>query len=188
MRILTKEEFLLEKIQLIQEILDGIIFIYPTDTIYGIGCNATDEKAVGKLRELKGRPTNPFSVIAPSTEWIIQNCIISEKQKEYLELLPGPYTLILKTKNHPVAKSVNQGLNTLGIRIPDHWIRDVVKELGVPIITTSANKAGSEYMTSLEDLDESIKNNVGFIVYEGEKEARPSKIIELIDKVRVIKR
>ena len=188
MRILTKEEFLLEKIQLFEEILDDAVFIYPTDTIYGIGCNAADEQAVRRLRELKGRSTNPFSVIAPSTEWIMGNCILNEKQEEYLELLPGPYTLILKTKNHPVAKSVNQGLNTLGVRIPDHWISEAVKELGVPIITTSANKAGNEYMTSLEDLDESIKNNVRFIVYEGEKEGKPSKIIDLTDKVKVIKR
>ena len=77
MRILTKEEFLLEKIQLFEEILDGAVFVYPTDTIYGIGCNATDEKAVRKLRELKGRPTNPFSVIVPSTEWILENCILN---------------------------------------------------------------------------------------------------------------
>src|SRR3989338_9230337 len=187
MRILTKEEFLLEKIQLFEEILDGAVFVYPTDTIYGIGCNATDEKAVRKLREIKGRPTNPFSVIAPSAEWIIENCVLNEKQKEYLELLPGPYTLILKTKNHPVAKSVNQGLSTLGVRIPDHWISDAVKDSKIPIVTTSANKSGDEYMTSLEDLDESIKNNVKFIVYEGEKEGKPSKIIDLTDKVKVIK-
>lgn len=188
MQILTKEEFLLEKLRLFDEILNGAIFIYPTDTIYGIGCDAANENAVKKVREIKGRQSNPFSVIAPSTEWIIENCAVNEKQKEYLELLPGPYTLILKVKSHPVAKSVSQGLSTLGIRIPDHWISEAVRELGVPIITTSANKSGSDYMTSLEDLDESIKSKVNFIVYDGVKEGKPSKIIDLTDKVKVIKR
>src|SRR3989344_4660100 len=103
MRILTKEEFLKEKRYFFEEIENGALFIHPTDTIYGIGCNALLETSVKKARELKGRPTSPFSVIAPSTEWITQNCIISEKQKEYLELLPGPYTLILKTRGQPVA-------------------------------------------------------------------------------------
>ncbi len=188
MRILTKEEFLKEKHYFFEEIENGALFIHPTDTIYGIGCNVLLETSVKKVRELKGRPTSPFSVIAPSAEWITQNCIISEKQKEYLELLPGPYTLILKTRGQPVAKSVNNGIGTLGVRIPDHWISEAVSELGIPIISTSANKSGSDYMTYIEDLDPEIKDGVGFIVYEGVKEARPSKIIELVDRVKVIKR
>lgn len=188
MRIVTKSEFLLEKFHFLDDIRNGQIFIHPTDTIYGIGCNALDGNAVKKVRELKGRPSTPFSIIPPSIEWILENCEVNEKQREYLELMPGPYTLILRLKNKPVAKEVNNDLDTLGIRIPNHWIKDVVNEVGVPIITTSANKTGNEYMTSIDDLDVEIKTKVNFIINEGLKEGKPSKLVDLTAQVKVIRR
>ena len=174
MRILTKEELIYNLETLSKEIKDGAVFIYPTDTIYGIGCSALNEKAVNKVRELKNRPDNPFSVIAPSKEWIKNNCEVDE-----LNILPGPYTLVVKLKNNPIVEPVNLGTETLGVRIPEHWISKFVAELKIPIVTTSVNKAGEQFMTSLEDLDEEIKAKVDFIIYEGKKKARPSKIIDL---------
>ena len=174
MRILTKEEFRYDLELFSKRIKEGAVFIYPTDTIYGIGCSALNENAVKKIRELKNRPDNPFSVIAPSKEWIKSNCEVDS-----LDILPGPYTLIAKLKKSAVVESVNLGQETLGVRIPDHWISNIVKELKIPIVTTSVNKAGKQFMTSLEDLDEEIKGKVEFIVYEGKKQSRPSKIIDL---------
>ena len=188
MRILTADEFKLEKDSIIESIADGAIFIYPTDTIYGIGCNAQMSDSVKKIRELKGRAASPFSVIAPSLEWIRENCIISAKGEEWLKKLPGPYTLIFKLKEECVAKEVNPGLKTLGIRIPKHWISKVVAEAEIPVVTTSVNKSGEDYMSSLEDLDDSIKKWVDFALYEGKKEGNPSKIIDLTESVKVIER
>ena len=165
-----------------EQIREGAIFIYPTDTIYGIGCNALDETAVEKVRELKRRPSNPFSIIAPSKEWIVENCIVSTEAKEWLNKLPGPYTLILKfKKKNAIAKNVNNNTENIGVRIPDHWFSEIVQQLGIPIVTTSANLAGKPFMTSLEDLDESIEDGVDFILYEGEKKGRPSKIVNLVE-------
>lgn len=189
MRALTFEEYNLEKDNIIQSVLDGAVFIHPTDTIYGIGCNAQNSNSVKKIRELKSRVKNPFSVIAPSIEWIRENCVVSEEGEEWLEKLPGPYTLIFKLKNEKcIAKDVNAGLNTLGVRIPKHWIAKAVAEAEVPVVTTSVNKSGQDYMTSLDDLDESIKNSIDFVLYEGEKEGRPSKIVDLTEKTKVIER
>ena len=188
MRILTREEVNAEKISLMESIIDGAVFIYPTDTIYGLGCNALKSAPVKKIRDIKNRAKNPFSVIAPSKQWIFDNCVIEEEAVKWIEKLPGPYTLILKVKNSAVAKEVNSNLNTLGIRIPDHWFSSFVEELEVPIVTTSANKAGSNFMTSLDNLDLDIKNNVDFIIYEGEKKGSPSKIIDLTNKIKIIKR
>ena len=188
MRILNFEEFNLEKPSIIDAILRGAVFIHPTDTIYGIGCNAQLSSAVKKVRKLKARASNPFSVIAPSLGWIHENCIVTKEAEEWLEKLPGPYTLILKLKNNCVAKSVNSGLSTLGIRIPNHWIRKLVEEAEVPVVTTSVNRANEEYMISLEDLDPSIKGGIDFMIYEGRKEGKPSKIIDLTKDVRVIER
>ena len=168
--------------EIAEQIGKGAVFIYPTDTIYGIGCNALDKKAVDKIRQLKERPTNPFSIIAPSKKWITENCIITKEAKEWLNKLPGPYTLILKLKNkNAIAKSVNQGEETIGIRIPNHWFSGVVQELGFPIVTTSANRSGRPFMTTLEDLDSTIKDGVDFIIDEGEKKGRPSKIVNLVE-------
>ena len=188
MRILNFEELNLEKQSIVDLMINGAVFIHTTDTIYGIGCNAQSPSAVKKVRQLKARATNPFSVIAPSLDWIQENCIVTKEGEEWLEKLPGPYTLIFKLKNNCVAKEVNAGLKTLGIRIPRHWIRKIVAEADVPVVTTSVNRSNEDYMTSLEDLDASIKGGIDFILYEGKKEGKPSKIIDLTKAVRVIER
>ena len=189
MILITEWEFENNRKLLYKKIKEGSLFIYPTDTIYGIGCNAESANAVKKVREAKNRPENPFSVIAPSKEWIKKNCILSKKAESYLKKLPGPYTLILKLKNKGcIAKEVNNGLGTLGVRIPGHWISDKVKELGIPIITTSANIAGKEFMTDLESLSATNITKVGFIVYEGKKHGRPSEIIDLTKENPVTKK
>ena len=188
MRILNPDELMLEKESIIDSIIGGAVFIHPTDTIYGIGCNAEPSNTVKKVRRLKARATNPFSVIAPSLEWIYKNCVVTKDGEEWLEKLPGPYTLIFKLKKNCVAKEVNLGLDTLGIRIPNHWIRKLVAEANVPIVTTSVNRANEDYMTSLEELDPLIKRGIDFLLYEGKKEGKPSKIVDLVSEVRVIER
>ncbi|MBI3036082.1 threonylcarbamoyl-AMP synthase [Candidatus Woesearchaeota archaeon] len=189
MRVLNFEELNLEKQSIIESIINGAVFIHPTDTIYGIGCNAQDSKAVRKIRQLKERATNPFSVIAPSLQWVHENCIAAKKAEEWLKKLPGPYTLILKLKkSNCVAKGVNNGLKTIGIRIPNHWIRKLAAEANVPVVTTSVNRSNEDYMTSLEDLDPLVKGGIDFAIYEGKKEGKPSKIIDLTEEVKVIER
>jgi len=186
--IINKEEFLKSKRKYLNK-LKGNIFIYPTDSIYGIGCDATKEKLVQKIRELKKSNLQPFSIIAPSKEWVYQNCVVGEKEKKYVEKL-GKYitingqkhrfTLILKLKNNKsIAKNVNHGKNTVGVRIPNNWFSEVVKELNIPIITTSANVTGEDFMTSLDNLNENIKKSVEIIIHEGEKKGKPSTIINL---------
>lgn len=183
MRVLTKDEFEIEKLSFFKKIFNGAIFIHPTDTIYGLGCNAENEEAVRKIRDIKQRQDTPFSVIAPSKDWIRENCEIDKKAEEWIEKLPRPCTLILKLDNKEcVAKSVNLGMDTLGVRIPKHWFSAVVEEFGKPIVTTSANVTGGNFMTSIDDLDDSIKPKLDFTVYEGEKKANPSELVDLSKK------
>lgn len=190
MEIVTKEEFLLEKIKYLRLIGKGAVFIHPTDTIYGIGCDATNDEAVQRIRSMKQRASMPFSVIAPSKTWIFENCKATASAKEWIEKLPGPYTLILKLKKKStVAAAVNLNNDNLGVRMPKHWFTDVVAELGSPVVSTSANITGQPYMTSVEDLDSNIRQKVDFIIYEGEKQGRPSTIVKLFGKkVEVVKR
>ena len=72
------------------------VFIYPTDTIYGIGCDATNDKLVEKIREIKQRENKPFSIIAPSVQWILDNFNVNVRLID--KYLPGPYTLLLEKK------------------------------------------------------------------------------------------
>jgi len=184
MRVVTKDEFKLDEEEFASKVEDGKIFIYPTDTIYGIGCDATNETSVLRLRNIKRQHDRPLSILVPSVDWIKENCVITDEVKAWLKKLPGPYTLVLKLKNkEAVAKSVNDS-GSVGVRLPNHYITKFVNLLGFPIITTSANIAGKSFMTSLDDLDSGIKNKVDFFVDEGEIVGRPSTIV-FLDKEKV---
>ena len=114
MEILTKAELQARFEEAIEKIKSGNIFIYPTDTIYGLGCDATNETAVNQIHSLKERTSKPFSVWAPSIGWIRKNCVVDKRAEQWLTKLPGPYTFILKLKNkNAVAKSVVQGMSTI---------------------------------------------------------------------------
>lgn len=189
MKIVTREEFLKEYKKYEKMIKQGAIFIYPTDTIYGIGCDATNKTAVQKIRKLKARPDNPLSIIAPSKEWVEENCEVFGQGIDWLEKLPGSYTLIFKLKEEEsITPEVNKNSETIGIRMPDHWMSGIVKSIDLPIVTTSVNKQSQPYMTTIDNCDEDIKQKVDLIIYEGEKKGQPSKVIDLRDGEPVIKR
>jgi len=188
-KVINKKEFLKNQETYVKKIKQGAIFVYPTDTIYGLGCNAQNKKVAQKIRKIKKRATQPFSVIAPSKKWIEKNCKINGKDKKYLKKLPGKYTLILKIKNpSALAKNVSFS-DSVGIRIPKNWFSKIVQKINIPIITTSVNAHNKPFMTSLENLDRSIKNKVDFIIYEGKKQGKASTIINLaIENPQIIKR
>ncbi len=156
-----------------QEILKGKIFIYPTDTIYGIGCNALNKKAVNKIRQIKRRDKKPFSVIAPSFEWITEKCIVNFDLKKYL---PGAYTIILKKKN-PSFLSWVSDKKTLGIRIPNHHFTKKIQKVNVPFITTSVNFSGEKPSSSIDEIPKEILNKADYVVNEGKLNGKPSTLI-----------
>jgi len=187
-KIISNTELLMNT-SLYQRVLKQGIFITPTDTVYGLSCDANNKKLVKKVRKLK-QSKQPFSVIAPTKKWVRENCVISNEAEKWLMKLPGPYTLILKLKNkHAVSKEVyNKKDKTIGIRMPDHWITDVVKKIDTPLITTTANIHGGNYMTSLDNLNPEIKNKVDLIISVGIKKGYPSTIIHLVDEEKIVER
>lgn len=190
MRVISKEQFFGSKSYYLRKITKGAVFIYPTDTIYGIGCDATNAAAVQRLREIKGRYAKPLLVMAPSKEWVQKNCIVPRQAEQWITKWPAPHTLILKLKSRGyIAKDVNNGQDTIGVRMPDHWFRQAATELDIPIVSTSANIAGEEFMTSLDDLDARIRAKIEFIIYEGEKRGHPSTLMDFTaEKVQVTER
>lgn len=177
---LGRESFESRLEEMLAEMRRGKVFVYPTDTIYGIGCDATNSLAVGRVRTIKMRESKPFSVIAPSLEWIERNCIVDSEARTWIDKLPGPYTLILKLANNlEIGDEVNGGLGTIGVRMPDNWFAEVIAVSGLPFVTTSVNLTGRPHMTSIADMDRSIMDAVDYVIDEGPLENRPSKVIDL---------
>lgn len=188
MLVLSPEDFAMQKQELIRRIQEGAVFLYPTDTVYGLGCDATNSQSVQRLRALK-RSRQPFSVIAPSRKWVVENCLVDKSARRWLSRLPGPYTLILRLRRkEAVSEEVNKGQDTLGIRIPKHWFSKIISEMAIPVVTTSANISGEGYMTSMGDVDAGIRSGVDFILYEGKKGTRPSTLVHLTGSAPVVKR
>lgn len=199
MEILTRAELAERKEEIIERIKQGAVFIYPTDTIYGIGCNALQAESVQLIRELKNQHDSPLSIWIPSMVWLRQNCIITDKGEKWLKKLPGPYTLIFPLKEShgfPSAVMEPEVINnqketneakTIGIRWPNHWFHSFIEESNIPIITTSANRHGEPFMTRLGNLDRGFPHKVEFLIYEGEKKKRPSALVD-VETGRITKR
>ena len=129
----------------------GEITAFPTETVYGLGANVYDEKAVKKIFKAKGRPAdNPLIVhIAAKKDINVLVKEIPETAKKIIStFFPGPITIILK-KNEIIPDAVTSGLDTIAIRMPASKIaRDFIKECGVPVAAPSANLSGSSSPTS----------------------------------------
>jgi len=161
--------------QLMQNIKSGKIFIYPTDTIYGLGCDATNQKAVEKIKNIKQRDKNkPLSIIAPSIKSIKNNCITENINLN--KYLPGPYTLILKKKNKDFLKHISS-TDFLGIRIPDLDFTKQIQKSNLPFVTTSVNLSGEKPITKIYEIPKQILDKVDKIIDIGELNGKPSTLI-----------
>lgn len=163
-------------------ILAGKLVVYPTDTLYGIGCNALDKKAVAKIYSAKVREQGkPLSIIVADLKMMQEYCEIGEKElTALLAMLPGPYTFLLKAKKKlPVS-----GDDKIGVRVPEHvFMRTVSKQLGLPIVTTSANISGGKPPVSLKDVPRSVRKAAAVVLDNGKcKYAQGSTVIDLVER------
>jgi len=169
----------------VEVLKQGGVIAYPTDTVYGIGCDILNEKAVRKVFELKGRDfSKPMSIacvdIAMAKKYISMKKYddLSAIIERVSHLLPGPYTIILP-KNSRISDLITAGPKMVGIRIPDNKLcLSIIKKFGQPIITTSANLSGEPDIKKYED----IILSVDFIVKGKCKYEQPSTIFDPINK------
>jgi tRNA threonylcarbamoyl adenosine modification protein (Sua5/YciO/YrdC/YwlC family) len=173
---------------------DGGIVIYPTDTIYGIGCDINNAKAVEKVARIKGINLKKadlsficydLSHISDFTKPL--NNHVFKLMKKYL---PGPYTFILPA-NSNVPKLFKNNKKTIGIRVPDNTIiRELVKELGNPILSTSVRDEDDiiEYTTDPELIYEKFADLVDVVIDGGYGDNEPSTIIDCTsDELEIIR-
>jgi tRNA threonylcarbamoyl adenosine modification protein (Sua5/YciO/YrdC/YwlC family) len=151
---------------------DGGLVIYPTDTVYGLGCDIHNTRAVEKVARIKGiKPQkNDFSFICYDLSHIADYAKVSNAAFKLMKkALPGPFTFILGANNN-VPKLLNTNKKTVGIRVPDNDIpRFFVRELGNPIITTSIKDEDEviEYSTDPELIFEKFQHLVDIVVDGG---------------------
>lgn len=188
-----KEQTNTEELKVVCNLIkNGEIVIFPTETVYGIGANAFDEKAVGKIFMAKGRPSdNPLIVHIANKKIIheIAKNITQVEQKLIDTFMPGPFTLILE-KTDKIPDIVSAGLDTVAIRMPDNVIaRGIITFSGVPIAAPSANISGKPSGTSIEDIRKELEGKVSAIVDGGETDiGLESTVVKVINEVPYILR
>ena len=151
-------------------IKEGKIVLFPTETVYGIGANALDEKAVNKIFEAKGRASdNPLIVHIASIDML--NNLVKEIGKIEEKLInnfwPGPLTIIFNRKEC-VPNNVTAGLETVGIRMPSNKIaKKLIEFANLPIAAPSANISGKPSGTKIEDIIDELDGKVDYILDNG---------------------
>lgn len=170
----------------------GGLVIYPTDTAYGLGANAFDEKAVRKVYEVKGRDfSKPTHIVVRDWKMIEELCFVNDLAKKlYDKFLPGPLTIILPKKKI-VPDILTAGLKTIGVRIPNNHITiQLSNHIPFPYTTPSANKSGGKTPYSIEDVKKELDiSKVDLILDAGKLPSTPpSTIVDLSRKLPKILR
>ena len=168
---------------------DGVI-VYPTDTIYGLGCDVTSKAAVERIRRIKGRDANkPMSFVCSDLVQVSRYGHVSNFAHRILKrFLPGPYTFVL-TATRETPRVFQSKQKTVGIRIPDHPVPlALVEQLGNPVVSTSANESDEEVVTNPADLEQIFGHRVDLIMECGTLPVLASSVISLVDDTVAILR
>jgi tRNA threonylcarbamoyl adenosine modification protein (Sua5/YciO/YrdC/YwlC family) len=180
--------------KIVDVLLDGGIIIYPTDTVYGLGCDITNNKAVEKVARFKGISIEKanFSFICSDLSHIsdytkpFTNTVFKLMKKN----LPGPFTFILEANNN-VPRYFKGKKKTVGIRVPDNnIIREIVAELGNPILSTSIRDEDEilEYTTDPELIYEKYQDLADIVIDGGYGELIPSTVIDCTkDEIEIVR-
>jgi tRNA threonylcarbamoyl adenosine modification protein (Sua5/YciO/YrdC/YwlC family) len=178
--------------QVAEMLQGGAIICYPTDTVYGIGCDIFNPKAVKKIYQLKNRPTQkPFSFICADLKDVNQYGHLSNLAYRFMKKnLPGPYTFVLPaTKLVPKIMMTKQ--KTVGIRVPDNRISlALIEAIGNPILNTSAIlDEESAPATEAFEVEELLGNRVDLVIDGGRVYPDPSTVVSIIgDQIEVLRR
>ena len=171
------------KIRRVVEALEaGEVIAYPTDTVYGLGCDLFNKKATDRLYQIKGMdPSQQLAFICPDLSDIARYAIVENAHYRILKhFLPGPYCFILQATRE-VPKIVQSKRKTVGIRIPDHEVpRAITRALGRPIISTTAARPGGEPFVDPVELDAEFKG-LGLVLDGGPGGTVPTTVVDLTE-------
>jgi tRNA threonylcarbamoyl adenosine modification protein (Sua5/YciO/YrdC/YwlC family) len=179
--------------KIVRSLKDGGIIIYPTDTVYALGCDITKTSAVERICKLKGISPEKanFSFVCDSLSHLSEYTkpISNDKFRVMKKALPGPYTFILEANNH-VPKLLKQNRKTVGIRVPDNAIcAEIIRVLGNPLISTSLLDNTDdilEYFSDPEIIFQQYGNVVDHVIDGGHGNIHPSTVIDFSDHEPVV--
>lgn len=179
------------KIQRAVQILrDGGLIAYPTDTVYGLGCDLLNKQAIDRLYQLKGvGRDHPLAFICPDLSDIAKYAVVENQVYRVLKrFLPGPYCFILQATRE-VPKMVQTKQKTVGIRVPNHPITlALVRELGQPLISTTASRPGQGPLVDPWEIDQEF-SGLDLVIDGGDAGGEvPTTVVDLSQgDVRVVR-
>lgn len=177
--------------QVVEQLRQGAVISYPTDTGYGIGCDIFNQKAVKRIYQIKQRPKDkPFSFMCADLKDLSEYCHVSNTAYRLMKKnLPGAYTFILPTMKI-VPKILITRQKTVGIRVPDNAIcRALIQDLGNPILTTSAATIDEGVsLAEAFEIQERLGKQLDLIIDGGAVYPAPSTIISLVnDEIEILR-
>jgi len=192
-KLFNENPNLREILKIVEVLRKGGLIIYPTDTVYGLGCDITNAKAVERVARIKGVKVekNNFSFICSDLSHLSDYTkpISSSVFKLMKKNLPGPFTFILEANNN--VPKYFKGKKTVGIRVPDNnIIREIVRELGNPILSTSVHNEDEiiEYITDPELIYEKYQETAEIVVDGGYGELIPSTVVDCTsDEILIVR-
>jgi len=182
---------------------NGKVIAYPTDTIYGLGCDARNVKAIERIGKIKGeRENKPFIVLISDFLMLENYCYVNSEQMEYLKevwrepipltpLIKGaaktPITVILECQPNLPDKLTGDS-NSLAVRLPDNdFLVKIISQAGFPIVSTSLNKTGELPLHNVQNLEKYFKYLPDLVIDAGESEnTKPSRLVDLRDVNNII--
>jgi tRNA threonylcarbamoyl adenosine modification protein (Sua5/YciO/YrdC/YwlC family) len=171
---------------------NGGVVIYPTDTVYGIGCSIYDTRAIERIYQIKKQDQQkPFSFVCSDLSHISEYAKVSNTAFRLMkQLIPGPYTFILPASRlKQLPKSMISKRKTVGIRVPDNKISlMLVKELGHPILSASVTNGDGNVIIDPEVIESHYGKRVDLILDGGNSNAQLSTILDLTEEKGVVLR
>lgn len=175
--------------RVVEVLLKGGVIAYPSDTVYGLGCDLMNKAAIEKLYQIKGMHRDKsLAFICPDLSDISRYAIVENPQYRVLKrCLPGPFTFIL-TATREVPKMVLTKQKTVGIKVPDHPVPiAIVRELGRPLISTTAAPPGGEPIVDPWELSERFPG-LDYVIDAGDCGTIPTTVVDLSEgDVKVVR-
>ena len=158
----------------------GEAVVYPTETVYGMGADATNSEAIERVFDIKGRTRdNPLSAGFPDVDAALEHVVVDETEAAFMRrFLPGPVTVVVERRETLPAVLVS-GQSRVGVRVPDHELaRDLFRAAGTPVTATSANRSGTGSITNPSQLSDEIRDAVAVVLDGGTTPGTESTVVD----------